>query len=292
MPHAKPLPSPLADRPFTVAEAAAQDVPRSRLRARDLAVPFHAVRTAAAADLPRSYAARLARGERFTHTTAAALLGLRMPQGFRESVVHVGAPRPKRAARTAGVVGHQVAGDSPVVLAHGLPVSPPLVTWIQCASLLEVDDLIVMADGLVCRKRPLATIEELEDVVAANPGARGIRKLRRALLDVRAGTDSAPETNVRLIVVRSGLPEPEVNGPILNEHGAVIAHGDLVFRRERVVVEYDGEVHWEREQYVRDIARLDEIIEQGWRVIRVDKGLLARRATFLDKLRRALAASR
>ena len=77
MPHAKPLPSPLADRPFTVAEAAAQDVPRSRLRARDLAVPFHAVRTAAAADLPRSYAARLARGERFTHTTAAALLGLR-----------------------------------------------------------------------------------------------------------------------------------------------------------------------------------------------------------------------
>jgi hypothetical protein len=97
------------------------------------------------------------------------------------------------------------------------------------------------------------------------------------------------ETVLRLLIVRAGFPEPEVNGPIYNEHGALIAHGDLVYRREKVVLEYEGSGHWTPRQFVRDIQRLDDIMEDGWRVIRVDASLLARRATLFQKLRTALS---
>ncbi len=163
------------------------------------------------------------------------------------------------------------------------------MAWAQCASILDVDDLIVMGDGLVARKHPLATLEQLAGEVSGHAGARGIRKLEKAFLEIRGGTDSAMETVLRLVLVRAGFPEPEVNGEIRNEYGVVIAHGDLVYREQRVVIEYDGEVHWERKQYISDIARLDDIMEVGWRVIRVDSSLLARRATLLGKVRRALA---
>ena len=292
MPRAQPLPPPLSERPFAVGEASALRIPRSRLRASDLSAPFHGVRAPSTrADLPRAYAARMAPTERFTHTTAALLHGMRMPRGFHEEALHVGAARSARAPRSAGVVGHQVPSDSPTVTRDGLRVSPPVLAWIQCAELLSVDDLIVMGDGLVARHKPVASLRDVESAVAASGGGRGVRDLRAALRDIRPGTDSAMETVVRQFLVRSGFPEPEVNGAVKNEYGAVIAHGDLVFRRWRVVIEYDGAVHFEHGQYVRDIARLDDIMELGWRVIRVDSGLLGRRATLPGKVSRALQAS-
>ncbi len=87
MPRATPLPPPLGQRPFAVAEAAELGVPRSRLRAKDLVAPFHGVRSPSSSDVDslRAYAARMAPAERFTHTTAAELNGLRMPRGYRGS---------------------------------------------------------------------------------------------------------------------------------------------------------------------------------------------------------------
>jgi very-short-patch-repair endonuclease len=95
---------------------------------------------------------------------------------------------------------------------------------------------------------------------------------------------------LRLVVVRAGFPEPEVNGRILNEYGAEIAHGDLVFRRFRLILEYDGGHHRDDDrQFDIDIDRLDALMEDEWRVIRVNKNLMARRATLLGKIRRGLA---
>jgi very-short-patch-repair endonuclease len=69
----------------------------------------------------------------------------------------------------------------------------------------------------------------------------------------------------------------------------VITHGDLVFRAQKLVLEYDGGVHRQPRQHFLDIYRLDDIMEEGWRVIRVDKYMLASPLTLLAKLRRALA---
>ncbi|MDJ0333789.1 hypothetical protein QMG83_00980 [Salinibacterium sp. G-O1] len=285
-----PLPPGLRDRPFTTAEAREFALTDRRLRALDLGRPFHGVRapgTQVTLDqLAHAYAARMPRHELFTHTTAAAIHGLRMPRNFVELQLHVSAAPPHPAPRSRGVIGHQSALVPTIV--GGLRVARPVDAWAQCAGILSLDELIVMGDGLLKRHSPIATLGEIESLVAALSGARGVVNLREAVLLMRSRTDSAMETILRLLIVRAGFPEPEVNGPIRNNFGAVIAHGDLVFRAQKVVVEYDGGGHREERQYFRDIYRLDDIMEEGWRAIRVDKFLLARPATLFAKLHRAL----
>lgn len=285
-----PLPHSLAGRAFTTAQALGRGVTTSRLRSSDLRHPFRGVHTprapAATVDLAHAYAARMPEHEMFSHTTAASIHGMRMPDGFAELGLHVAARAPHRAPRSRGITGHQC--DVTSVTVDGLRLASPIDTWVQCASILGLDDLIVMGDGLIKRHSPTATLAQLESHVGSLRGDRGLRMLRLALSEMRPRTDSARETTLRLLIVRAGFPEPEVNGRILNEYGALIAHGDLVFREQRVVLEYDGGGHREKRQYFRDIYRLDDIMEERWRVIRVDNDLLNRPVTLFAKLRRAL----
>jgi len=288
-----PLPVDLDPAGFAVQTAAENDVQRGRLRAADLTAPFHGVRRVGEPttieELARTYAARMPTGGRFTHTTSAQLLGLRMPESFREDALHVAVPRPVRAPRGRRVIGHQVDGGSATLSRKGLSLTPAVETWLQCAVLLTADDLVLMGDGLVKRFKPWATIAELVEAARQAAGCRGASILREALASIRPGTDSARETMLRLIVVRAGFPEPEVNGPIVNRYGATIAHGDLVFRKQKVILEYEGRHHADDGQFSIDIARLDEIMEEKWRVIRVDKHLMAARATLFGKIATALA---
>lgn len=210
-----------------------------------------------------------------------------MPHAFHETAMHVTSVRPHRAPRVRGVVGHESDAATTVVVG-GVRVLEPVGVWVQLAATLAPDDLVIMGDGLVRRRNPLATIAELRAAVRSYRG-RGARRLREAMDLVRTGTDSARETMLRLIVVRAGFPEPEVNGAILNSFGAEIARGDLVFRAYRAILEYEGQQHAENaDQFAIDIARLDELMDEEWRVIRVDKALIRRRAALLAKIRRAL----
>jgi hypothetical protein len=261
------------------------------MRASDLRAPFHAVRVVGGTPDVRSraiaYATRMRPTQFFSHTTAALLHELRMPEGFSEPGVHVTSLGPVRAPRGAGIVGHR-AEQANIELLDGLRVRSAVETWCQLSATLGRDDLVVMGDGLVRRKLPLATMDQLRAAVTQYSG-RGCRKLRGALALVRPKTDSARETILRLIVIRAGFPEPEVNGLIFNSYGAEIAHGDLVFRGYRTILEYEGRQHSENgRQFAIDISRLDAMMEEGWRVIRVDKALMAQRATLLGKLDRAL----
>jgi hypothetical protein len=187
------------------------------------------------------------------------------------------------------VIGHQTSPLFAVGAAHGLPVSSAVDTWLMLGASLSVDELAVMGDGLVSRLRPSTDLPRLASAVADTAGRRGHNRLRAALQQIRPDTDSARETLLRLLVMRSGFPEPEVNGVIVNSFGAVIAHGDLVFRPYRTILEYDGGHHREDErQFNVDIDRLDQLMEDEWRVIRVNKNLMDRRATLVGKLERAL----
>jgi very-short-patch-repair endonuclease len=117
-------------------------------------------------------------------------------------------------------------------------------------------------------------------------------RLESALSEMRPRTDSARETKLRLILTRGGYPEPEVNGEIINTQGRVITHGDLVYRDYCTIVEYDGSQHAsDSVQFGIDIRRLDDLMEAGWRVIRVDKSLLARRSVLFRKVTTALTAA-
>jgi hypothetical protein len=297
------LPDPLQGKPFAVATAVEMGIGRGRLRGADLVIPFRGTRLSSAEVptatlLAATYASRMPGHQVFSHWTAAVLLGLRLPEGYfwrrdGQARLDVAVRAPHRAPRRLGVRGHEIQSAVKLLtLANGLRVTSPIETWIQLANELSVDDLIVMGDGLVSRNSPRATISELAAAVERSKNRTGIARLREALFWIRARTDSARETLLRLMIVRGGLPEPAVNAVIRNRFGAPIAHGDLVYEHARVLIEYDGTGHWDNaRQFAVDIRRLDEVMEEGWRVIRVDKALMAQTATLLGKIRTALEQS-
>jgi G:T-mismatch repair DNA endonuclease (very short patch repair protein) len=132
----------------------------------------------------------------------------------------------------------------------------------------------------------------LRDRVDAYRG-RGKRRAAAALERIREGAESRPETLVRLALVDAGLPEPEVNVDIHDEAGRFLGRGDLVYRRWRLVVEYDGDQHRvDTMQFDRDVRRLDDLAAAGWRVIRVvGRSFFQDCAATVERVARALLAA-
>ncbi len=178
------------------------------------------------------------------------------------------------------------------VTVAGLRVTSAVQTWCDLATVLSVRELVVVGDALVRRKQPLATLAELRQAVEGWGGRRGARKLREALGAVRSDVDSPKETEVRLIIVEAGLPEPHVNATIRNARGEFMALGDLVYPRHRILIEYDGAHHFAGdEQFYKDIDRLDSVMEEKWRVVRLNKTHLRRPEVIVTRVRTALLAA-
>lgn len=299
----EPLPVKLIIGPFLTSDAAKLGVPMSRLRATDLDAPFRGVRTLRPMDeslLTRcaAYAVLLRPDHCYSHGTAAALWGMWLPRRIENaSVIDVTAVLGTRAPRMAGVRGHHVgqngAGQDTIerMLVGGVPVTSPLDTWRQLSTVLTLDELIAAGDSLVRRQHPLVNENQLLVALARHAGRRGMRMLRAAWNEVRAGADSPRETALRLILVRGGLPEPQVNMIVSQPAAARTIYGDLAYPKYRVLVEYDGEQHRENyEQYESDITRLEILSNDGWKLIRVLKSHLTNPRAVVRRVEYALRA--
>ena len=95
---------------------------------------------------------------------------------------------------------------------------------------------------------------------------RGAVALRQALTLVRPGVRSPMETRARLMFVGAGFPEPEVNAPLTDSAGEWLAEGDLVWRRQRLVGEYQGEHHADRRRRSATPSVASLVEGHGWRV--------------------------
>jgi hypothetical protein len=307
------LPPALGGGPFTVETARSLGIGNERLRRNDLRRPFHGVRAPhvpdeqravpgteaerwaalefAAQARAREYSVRMPRDQFFSHVTAAIVHGLPLPVGLlTQSTVDVGTSVRARRRSGRGVKGHFVSADVLIVVVNGMRVASVVDTWRQLSTVLSLDQMIIVGDSLVRRQRPPATMAELETAVAQQAGHPGALRMREAFALVRPRTDSPRETLLRLIIVRAGLPEPEVNARLVDRHGRFMAFGDLVYREYKILIEYDGGGHREDEdQFHRDIDRLDLVMEEKWRVIRVNKTHLGpRQGAMLNKVRLAL----
>lgn len=208
----------------------------------------------------------------FCGPTAARLWGIPLPWSMEcDERIHVTSLDGGRALRRAGVVGHKASGGLGVVEMGGLRVTGPADTWCAIATALEVDDLIAAGDRLLGLPAPLATAEEIDRAISRHGSRHGAVRLREARQELRPNVFSRRETFVRLLIVRAGLPEPEPNGSIALSSGRR-TRGDLVFRREKVLLEYDGEHHvLDPTQWAIDVDRLNDFAQDDWRVIRITK---------------------
>ncbi|MET4428090.1 hypothetical protein [Mycolicibacterium sp. 624] len=131
---------------------------------------------------------------------------------------------------------------------------------------------------------------DVEAVIAAHPGARGLPRLRRLLPLIDGGAESPQETVARLALVDAGLPAPRTQLEIFDEYGGFVARVDMAYDEVKVAIEYDGPQHWSDPAVrQRDIDKQYELIRLGWFVIRASRDLLKfRRATYVSRVESVL----
>ncbi|MFF1633323.1 hypothetical protein [Leifsonia sp. NPDC058248] len=265
-----PLPRALR-QPLAVGDARDLGLTARRLRSTDLHRPFHGVvaaRPLTFAERCRAYAQRLPRGGFFSGPTAALLHGLPLPSRHEreDAPLHVSVPAPVEAPRGRGVIGHSVRlqlGD--VVTLAGLPTSSPARAWCELATLLSVEELVVVADAIAHRRASGATAEHLRAAVGSYPGRRGRRRLAEALELIDERAESPQESRLRVRLIRAGITGLTVNLRIPTTTGPVY-RADLAFPEHRVILEYQGDHHRELPQYRADVTRLLDLQADGWTV--------------------------
>lgn len=299
MPQRTPLPPPLGPGVFTTAEARDGGVPRGRLRAQDIVHPFHGMNAAGVplddmVALCEALTPLLAAHQWFSHLTAARLWGMPLPANWEPpEPLHTLALAGSHRMRRAGVIGWETErSDIPRSMLGLLPVVSPAAVWAQLAMLgavlfrdarypgdaprrsaLSAEWLVAVGDFLVSGKReksrrPLCTIAELTRELAAHRGKRGAKALAWALERVRSPVDSSKETFLRLGLVEAGLPEPDVQVPVVTAGG--LKHADLGYPDARVLIEYQGDEHrTSRRRWLDDLTRRQLFEDAGYLVIEV-----------------------
>lgn len=210
---------------------------------------------------------RLSSGTVLSHRSAANLWGIWQP---RYDGLEVSTPAGLRGSRNTTsvqrvtVTAHRrIVRPDERVIHRGLPATTLERTWLDLANLLALPDLIAAGDSVL---RLGASTESLAAAVQRAKGVRGVRRARTVLPLLDARSRSRPESRLRAALLLAGLPRPEVNRPIFDDHHGWLAEPDLHYLEARLAIEYNGEDHAERGRMSRDSTRLLQMQRAGWEV--------------------------
>ena len=198
------------------------------------------------------------------------MLGLPLPHPWSsEEPWHITGENEEPRLRRRHVVSHRSVTTRGVVVVDGLRCTDPWTTWADLAGSLDLDDLVVMGDAIVVRG-DAGTVDDLRAVVHTRARHRRVVRMREAADLVRVGSRSPMETKARLVFLRGGLPEPELNAAVYDEAGEWLAFGDFVWRERKVVAEFDGDHHrTDRRQWQIDVARRESVQAAGWTYVQL-----------------------
>ncbi len=219
----------------------------------------------------------------FSHLTAAHLLGAWVELPSRPTIVLT--PRRVLPQRAEVVTCTRSLSEADIVVRHGVRVTTGEQTFLDCAALLPADELCAVGDALY-RSGTLAP-DTLRRHLERADRVRGVVRARRVAPHLDARAMSRPESQVRWWLVDSDLPAVQVQVPVHDRWGTEVAHGDLGWEEWRVIAEYEGRQHAERDQFERDIDRYSLMAADGWLPLRfANRHRNAR--TVVDRCRRAL----
>jgi hypothetical protein len=199
----------------------------------------------------------------YSHVTSSVLQAFPLPSFLEEEAttgpLHVMARTSDGRVVRKGCVGHRGLELRRVIEVEGIRVVGPADTWVDLGELrrgrLSLDDLVVAGDSVVARldqesgihvssgSRTSPGVRALHEALHARVRPRGKVLLRHALELIRPGVRSPMESRARLMFVHAGFPEPEPGGVINDDAGEFLAEGDLVWRSQRVIGEYQGADH-------------------------------------------------
>ncbi|MDT0158248.1 DUF559 domain-containing protein [Microbacterium sp. ARD32] len=303
MRHRIALPAHLGQS-FTLQQASAAGVGRWRRDTVDLHRPFRGIRSTSA---PQTFAETIAchrpglkADQLYVGRTAVRLWGMPHPKAWSpKEPVEIAVPPDRTPPRTAGVKGRRVAAHRfTTCRVDGSPVVDPITALFSCAQELAVDEAVILLDALMTSAsnypdlqpgRPIVSAADVEERLAIWRSFPGHRTIRAALSRARPGVESPKESETRMLLVSSGLPEPVVQYEV-RDRQRVIARVDLAYPELRIAIEYEGDGHRSsKDQWRRDIQRQRELEDRGWIVIRLtQQDLGAGSRALLSRIRRAI----
>lgn len=298
---APPTDSRLPAAPFDVASALAGGVTTDHLRTTAFERPFRGVRaprgsTASLYDRCLALSTVLDDGVMFGDVTALRLLGVEVPwtrEGDDRLHVVTTRPQDRPQRRRDGVAAHwsrqPVLGTTTV---GELRVTSPEQTFVHVAVGLRLpDDVVVLGDAMMRRQAMLTTPARLADAADRTHKVKGIVQVREQIARMRPGTDSSPESRVRLAIVAADLPCPRVNQVVRTPGGEYVKRVDLLYPDLKIAIEYDGDQHrTDRAQWREDVRARRRLEELGWIVIVVVADDLPDPRQFVSRVRTAVRA--
>jgi very-short-patch-repair endonuclease len=246
-----------------------------RLRGRDLGRPFHGSRhpdplAHDVVSLCRAYKPVMRPDAFFCSVTAAEVMGVPLPPALaRTRPLHVAVPHPVRAPEGRGIAGHAVklmGGDSGTW--DGLAISSPERLWCELSAALSLPQLVAAGDYLAHREHPLTSIPLLEDAHSRYRGGAGAALRRQALPHLDPGSESPPESELRVLITVAGIA-----GFVANRWVQVPGaryRGDLVCVERKMIIEYQGAYHFDPAQRRKDMTRIERLRAAGWFVMEVN----------------------
>ena len=94
------------------------------------------------------------------------------------------------------------------------------------------------------------------------------------------------ESVLRWLIHEAGLPAPVLQHVIRDGDGGFLGQVDLAWPDQRLLVEFDGNVHRERRVFIKDLRRQNGLVLAGWTVLRFTS------ADVLGRLQQVIAAIR
>lgn len=220
-----------------------------------------------------------------SHFSAARFHKLAAPPHELAALVHLSTPKEQTKIRRKGVVSYQPSDSSGLTSWRGIRISRPYRTVMELARIAKIDDLVIMIDQLIREPRPeiernwspICPLSEWNERLGLWRGY-GKKKLVEATKLARVGSDSPPETRLRLSIVRAGLPEPtlQIELPV---RGWPRPSADLGYEDLKIAVHYDGATHRTAKQQGSDNWRDNAFASQGWRNLRCSAADLANEFT-------------
>jgi very-short-patch-repair endonuclease len=173
-----------------------------------------------------------------------------------------------------------------VVERRGVQVTSAVATAVRLATMLSLDDAVVAVDQMIATGA--VALEPVRALTAMTRG-RGCARARAACALADGRAQSPQETRLRLLIGRSGLPQPVAQFTVRHE-GRFVARVDFAWPEHRLALEYDGLWHAESGQFAKDRRRLNELRAADWDVLFVTAGHLHRPDGLFAQLARTLLA--
>jgi very-short-patch-repair endonuclease len=223
---------------------------------------------------PLATAARV--GGVLSHQSAAQAIGLSLVDA--PSATHVTIPHGHKPTPIQGVRVHRSRSLPPAEVVDGH--TSPLRTVLDCAATMPFSHALAIADSALATASVTET--ELRLGAARSPG-RGRARRQRVAEAADGRADNAFESVLRALTLEAGYGtfEPQVRIPLTRRVCVV----DLADRRRRLVLEGDSYTHHgTRAAFSKDCDRYNELVAEGWTVLRFTWEHVMRRSYWVTEV--------